>query len=335
MADNSIVRARIVLSILFLVVLSIGISMVQWTARAGGSPIDGTYYFTGEQTDQVSKVEPPGTATFQPAPPGDDPPINQVTNPFANEDLPGNPAAIYWYGPYSGEINDTVDFCWYWSSPNATAITSGLGLSVSFFADPDFAEGEGTLIARENVEVSVGPEPVANLSSVPVNGTVNENLLIQVTPQFVDTGPGATVHYGSQETPSAFGPAGSPCPPPGATASPTASINPSPSFSPLPPGPGVHLRLSDSTPRRGEEIEARTYLAKCPGHEGTKVQLRRSVDGKFVVVKSRSLNDNCRAAIPFKADFKEADVRTYWMKQDDDHRSGRSKTHTIQTHPRQ
>ena len=334
MADNSIVRARIVLSILFLVVLSLGISMVQWTARAGGSPIDGTYYFTGEENDELNKLEGSPTATFQPAPPGDDPPITQMTNPFANDDVAGNPFSAYWYGPYSGEINDTVDFCWYWSSANARAITAGLGLTVSFFADPDLEEGTGTLIARENVRVSVGPTPVANLSSVPVNGIVTENLLIQVVPQFVDTGTGATVHYGSQETPSAFGPAGSPCPPSGATASPTASVDPSPSFSPLPPGPGVRLRLSDSTPYRGEKIEARTYLTKCPGHEGTKVQLRRSVDGRFELVKSRFLDDECRAAIPFKADFKKADVRTYWMKQDEDHSTGRSKTHTIITHRR-
>lgn len=335
MADNSIVRARIVLSILFLVVLSIGISMVQWTARAGGSPVDGTYYFTGEENDQLNKHEGAPTATFQPAPPGDDPPIMQQTTPFANEDFAGSQFAAYWYGPYSGEINDTVDLCWYWSSANARAITSGVALQVSFFADPNLEEGEGTLIGRGDVRVSVGPAPVVNLSSVPVNGAVNENLLIQVVPQFVDTGTGATVHYGSQETPSAFGPAGSPCPPAGATASPTASVDPSPSFSPLPPGPGVRLRLSDSTPYRGEEIEARTYLTQCPGHEGTKIQLRRSVAGRFEVVKSRTLDDECRAAIRFKADFKKADVRTYWMKQDDDHRTGRSRTHTIETHRRE
>lgn len=173
----------------------------------GGGPIaTDDFFFRGQPTDQANKAAYPGTATFDGTAPSDLAPDTQATTTFANTDFVGNPLAAYWVGDFSGTIAGDVGIRWFWSSANPAATVFRADVEVTVFADPS---GPGvqpdTVIGREVVSLTVGPLPTENISVVPVNGAVDDTLVIQVVPVFIDTGQDLRVNYDSTATPSSFG----------------------------------------------------------------------------------------------------------------------------------
>ncbi|MEA2163482.1 MAG: hypothetical protein QOK37_1609 [Thermoanaerobaculia bacterium] len=174
-----------------------------------------TYFFKGDPADQANKVANDtvsntiGTATFDTSPPTGTVPVVQTGPPsVVNADYVGNPLSTYWSGPYSGGLTGTLHFKWYWSTTNPDAIVQGAAIQVSVFADPDYAADRAQpqkLIGRVIVPLTgIGAAPTLIESDVPVNGNVSSTLLIQVIPQFVNTGGGIFAHYNSVSTPSSF-----------------------------------------------------------------------------------------------------------------------------------
>jgi len=173
-----------------------------------------TYYFKGDPADQVNKVANDtasgtiGTATFDTSPPTGTAPVTQIGSQFTNEDYVGNPLGIYWSGAYTGTVSGVLDLKWYWSTQNPETIALGGAVSVSVFADPDYAADRGQpqkLIGRVIVPLTgISAAPTLIESQVPVSGTINSTLLIQVVPQFSDSGNGINVFYNSTTTPSSF-----------------------------------------------------------------------------------------------------------------------------------
>src|SRR5436190_1090071 len=168
------------------------------------------YYLNGDPADQANKVtSTPGTPTFSTTAPAGAVPVTQLTTPFANADVVANPLAAFWSGAYSGNVTGVLDLKWYWSTPNPAALAIGTDLEVTVFADPDYTADDlaqaGKIIGRAIVPlsgISATPTLIENL--IPVNGIVHNTLLIQVVPEFVDTGEGIFVQYGSPATPSSF-----------------------------------------------------------------------------------------------------------------------------------
>ena len=173
-----------------------------------------TYYFKGDPADQANKVANDtvsstiGTATFDTSPPTGTAPVTQIGSQFTNEDYVGNPLGIYWSGPFSGTVSGVLDLKWYWSTQNPETIALGGAVSVSVFADPDYAADRGQpqrLIGRAIVPLTgISATPTLIQSQIPVSGTVSGTLLIQVVPQFSDSGNGINVFYNSTTTPSSF-----------------------------------------------------------------------------------------------------------------------------------
>ena len=99
------------------------------------------------------------------------------------------------------------------------------------------------------------------------------------------------------------------------------------------PGPLVRLRVSDTTPARNSSITFSTRLARCEGHARTNIQLRRrpNKNERWTTVDTTKLDGSCRAAFKQRANFNRAEFRTWWPKQHDDHRRGKSDGIVIQT----
>ncbi len=171
---------------------------------------DTTYYLTGNPADQANKVvdAAPSTPTFNTTVPTGAAPITQTATPLANSDFVGNPLAAFWSGAYSGAATGVLDLRWYWSTVNPETIALGSDVEVTVFADPDYAadpEQPGRIIGRATVPLTgISATPTLVQSLIPINGTVQGTLLIQVVSAFVDTGNGILIHYGSTATPSSF-----------------------------------------------------------------------------------------------------------------------------------
>ncbi|MBS3941165.1 MAG: S8 family serine peptidase [Actinobacteria bacterium] len=163
-------------------------------------------YFQGGPGDAVAME-----GTFGPDEPAGEPPATQTaTTSLANDDQPWNPLAITWHGDYTGQIDGNLVFDWWWSTPNLTGQVIGVTAQVTVFADPDPDAGgdqADRVVARQEIELAVGPSatPVRNTNTVFVRGTFEDSLQIQVSPVYVDTGPGLTAYYGAASTPSSFG----------------------------------------------------------------------------------------------------------------------------------
>jgi hypothetical protein len=188
------------------------------------------FYFGGQVGDQANKLAGTPTATFGEGAPTGTVPIVQtaVWRTLANTNFAGNELAAYWKGPFSGMLDTDLELRWYWSSQSPTTVAFGQDLEVTVFADPDINTGQGTIIGRSIVDVTLGRTPTLNVVSVPVKGTVERELLIQVLPFFGVASEGIEVSYGSVSTPSSFGwitgpkperPLTGPVPPPSAGAS--------------------------------------------------------------------------------------------------------------------
>jgi len=176
--------------------------------RAAGN----TYFFHGTATDEANKTTPPGTATFNTTAPSGTVFVTQTSSPDANRDVPGNPLAAYWSGPFSGTLSGDIQLNWFWSG-NLEAAALGLDMDVTVFGDPNFTAGTGNILGRATVHLDAGATPTANTSEFPVSGPVTNTLLIQAVPHFEDTGQGATTYYDSTSTPSGFAFVPTPLPP--------------------------------------------------------------------------------------------------------------------------
>lgn len=97
------------------------------------------------------------------------------------------------------------------------------------------------------------------------------------------------------------------------------------------PGPLVRLRASDETAREGQVVTFFTRLARCAGHQGTNIQLKKKMDGHYETIATTKLDTECRAQFKQVAKARRADYRTWWPKQDDDHRRGKAEPVTINT----
>src|SRR5207253_8406182 len=144
-----------------------------------------------QAADQANKVNPPGTATFDQTAPTGGTPVTQQTTGVANQDFAGNFLAAYWNGPFSGTVDGGLKLKWYWSS----SATVDPVIDVSVFADPNYDTNTGTLIGRAQFSltgITVTPQLFTDV--VPVTGTINKTLLIQVAAHFSDTSEGMTVY---------------------------------------------------------------------------------------------------------------------------------------------
>jgi serine protease AprX len=165
-----------------------------------------TLYFQGGPGDAAAME-----GTFGPEEPDGEPPVTQTAlTSIANDDLPWNELAITWHGEYTGTIDGNLQLDWWWATPNATGQLIGVEAHVTVFADPDpdgDAEQPENVVARQEIRLDVGPDagPVQNTNTVYVRGEFEESLQIQVSPVFVDTGPGITALYGAGSTPSHVG----------------------------------------------------------------------------------------------------------------------------------
>lgn len=370
MTDRAMPRgvARVLLVCLCLALISTSVAVMG--VGPANAAVDTRYYFTGQPGDQAAKLsviagEEP-TATFQKQAPTGSTPITQDARSGCPEDTIYNIHCAYWVGSYAGgAINGNVEFCWYWSSTNATVVAAGsTTVLVSIFADynhlvgaqPEKVIGRGTM----TVKVGTPAAPAVSSGTIPVKGNVNTDLYISVRghpANAPETAEGLMIHYGAPTQASAFGPPGQAChvQPSGAptsgsptanTSSPTPSTTPTatpttptpgPTPSPTPtggklPSPGARIKFSDPTPAKGEATVATAWLKTCNGHQKTKIQLQRKQGSKFKRIAQKKMSNTCRATFEIRAKFDKATFRSFWPKQDADHRAGKSRPKTVRTH---
>ena len=160
------------------------------------------YYLKGVQNDQANKAAGTPSATFGPEGPDEATPIQQLATQFA-ADTPENPYSAYWTGPFQGSLDGKdLTFTWWWSSTNATAVAIGAEIEVKVYADVDTPTE--ALLARQVTRVAVGPGPTRNVNVVPVEGSANESLTIQVKTVYIDTGNDIRANYDAPSAPSRF-----------------------------------------------------------------------------------------------------------------------------------
>lgn len=361
MTDHHLPRPYVRAMLVFLCLAVIGATMAATGLGAdrAQASVDGKYFFTGTPDDQAQKASCTGGGpctppTFSKDQPDEPVPIQQSASGSCNTLVPGNPLCNYWIGAYTGTIDGKLEICWWWSTENPGALALGATIDIVVFADPDLAAGgaqENKIIASAaEVPITISPEPTMNVTTLLVDSkTVAKELMIQVDGTNSDTHSNFITHYGFADTLSAFGPPGKACPGAGPTGSPTSTPtggpSPTPSQSPTasptpsptptggkPTSPGARISFSDPTPKKGEVTVATASLKKCPGHAGTKIQLQRQQGGKYKKVAEKKLNKTCKAKFNVRANFDKATFRSYWPKQDQDHKAGKSRPKTVTTH---
>ena len=250
---------------------------------AGPVPAAATsaFYFHGTAADQANKIAGSPTATFSSGPTTGSTPVTQTTSPAANRDFAGNPLAAYWTGAFTGTLSGDLQLDWWWSTTNATAQLLGLSMDVAVFGDPD-SSGNGTLLGRATVNLTVTPAPTENTSLVPVGGSVAKMLLIQAVPHFDDAGQGAVVYYDATSTPSGFSFVKAPTSPAVTFDSPTPiSFAPSTVVSPSFLGGEPETTLEHPRPgSQGGRIDPNRVFVDWPLSSRTQTsQLSRSANG--------------------------------------------------------
>jgi hypothetical protein len=261
------------------------------TAAAIALP-SATYYFHGSPDDQANKAAvltdgtAHGTATFDTvAPSGDTPVVQSATG--ANADFAGNPLALYWAGPFSGTIDGTLVLSLYLASPNAETTVVGGTATVSVWADPDYVDERDQpqhLIGRATVSLdNLTAAPTLYTLRAPVSGTAASELLIQVSPDFTDTGTGLTVAYDAASTPSGFRFVETP-----ADTTPTVTFDPAPvAFAPstvvsahyLGAEPQLTIERRTAASQPGRLDPNRLYVDWPLSSRSQTGQLSRSLDG--------------------------------------------------------
>lgn len=319
--------ARIAMVITF--ILAIGEAALIFGGGPVSAAVDGTYYFNGTPQDEANKHATMPTATFSKTAPTGTTPITQTTKFFCNSEVHFNIHCANWVGAYSGDFSGPMEFCSYWSSGSAADVQAGSAdVELTFFS------GEAQ-ISRVTATVNIGTPDAPAVSSVIVNvgGTVGGELAVTARPEAA--GQALVMHYGATTTPSFFGPKGKLCAAEGS--SPTSTSSPTGSPSPTPTGTkptsaGARIKFSDLTPKKGEVTVATAALKKCSGHAATKMQLQRKQGSKYKKVAVKKLNASCKAKFKFRANFDKATFRSFWPKQDQDHKASKSRPKTVTTH---
>jgi hypothetical protein len=170
---------------------------------SGTSSGPGPYYFHGDPTDDAGKALG-GTAFFDTDEPTDLVPGSQTTTEVANQDFAKNPLAAFWTGDFTGQLDGSLEIHWFWSSGGGSVL--GATVAVTVFADPPAAGGEvppEQIIGRRQVTLTVGPTPLENVSVIPVQGTVLNEMTIQVA--LISSGSeDIRVFYDTPDLPSRF-----------------------------------------------------------------------------------------------------------------------------------
>jgi hypothetical protein len=216
------VRRRVLLALLALGFALVGAVVPQWA--------DAAHYQNGAAVDGVQQAYHPARADFsatggslssgfffhgqKPTPTFDENAptgSTQITQPasgLADNDIPGDPLAAYWEGSFTGDLDGALNLRWFWSGPFGGLIR--IDSVVTVFAD---ATADGStpqpdkVIGRANVSFSVSPNPSApqeNITVVPVEGTVQNKLLIQVVPQLSDASTALNTSYDTQQLQAGF-----------------------------------------------------------------------------------------------------------------------------------
>ena len=168
-----------------------------------GAPV---VFFHGEPTDDANKLPgpPDPTATFDTSEPTDAVPASQGMTEVANQDFAKNFLAAFWTGEFNGTINGSLELDWWWSTTGGSAL--GAQVAVTVFRDVPAGGGvvpPEQIIGRKQLTVTAGPTPVENIHLVPVQGTVDRDLTIQVA--LVSSGADdIRVHYDSPDFRSRF-----------------------------------------------------------------------------------------------------------------------------------
>ena len=183
-----------------------GLQQAYHPAKAGPGGGNATsedgYFFHGNKPNPTFDEDAPagaGASQKQTASGG--------TNFLGGSDIPGNPAAAYWEGDYSGAIDGTLNIRWFWSGPFGGLVRVDSIVTVFADANRDGSPQKDKIIGRADVSFSVAPNPEdaqENITVVPVKGTVQDKLLIQVVPQLSDVSQGLTTSYDSQEFEAGF-----------------------------------------------------------------------------------------------------------------------------------
>ena len=182
-----------------------GLQQAYHAAKADFGGGDGTissgYFFHGAKPNATFDENAPSGSEFKTQT------ASGGTNPFGGGDVPGNPAAAYWEGAYSGTLDGALNVRWFWSGPFGGLVRIDSVVTVFADANRDGSPQKDKIIGRANVSFSVSPNPAApqeNITVVPVKGTVQDKLLIQVVPNLSDASQGLTTSYDSQQLDAGF-----------------------------------------------------------------------------------------------------------------------------------
>lgn len=121
-----------------------------------------------------------------------------------------------------------------------------------------------------------------------------------------------------------------PAPAPTATPSPTPTKDPPPEPRRRDPGPLAKLAIPDDNPPADSIAVWGTRLKRCKWNAGTFMELHRSVNGGPLKKVGRTrLDGNCMGRFKVHMDFKKAEFRAVWPKQNTHYRKGHSLDHVI------
>jgi hypothetical protein len=146
------------------------------TARA--APLQ--FYFHGTAADDANRAAGTPTATFDTTAPTGTIDHTQTGSVDANANFGGNPLSVYWISTaFTGTINGSVSFDWWWSTGNAAAIALRSEVTVTFHADASPSNPPaptGTKIGQGKTTINLGPTPVENKDTITgVNGTATRS----------------------------------------------------------------------------------------------------------------------------------------------------------------
>lgn len=162
------------------------------------------YFFTGTATDQAGKLTGTNPAGFGREAPSGTSDASQNAEGGVGDGSPQDPSTAYWSADFTGTIDGTVSFTWWWQTLDPVSATlNAAGLGIRVWADPGTPQEK--LIGGEDVIMDAfGMAPTEETATVKVAGVVAERLLIQAVALFDDIGRGYRVFYGSTTHPSRF-----------------------------------------------------------------------------------------------------------------------------------
>lgn len=211
------------------------------------------YWFHGGPDDDAAKLatfaDPTSdgisrAATFSTDPPDGTGGVQKTLR--GNPEFVANPLEAYWYAP-AGDLTGFIDEDVQFAFALAGNPSQGFEMEVGVWTDAEAAGGPATKIGSGLVDVAgIGPTPQLFQGVVPVSGTIADNLVVQLTPRFLNDD-GTHVFYDSAQVPSGFAvPVGDPPPAPEL---PTSGPVP-------PPSAGATSLDLASVPTRGHPLPA-------------------------------------------------------------------------------